>query len=771
MNYTEPFVLRADVLLIPCTDLSDDMRRKITFEEGDFTLSRRHGRALAQVIDRDTAALLELFRQPRTIVDAILENGRALGKDPEALFEEILPHLGTFVENRVLVPVGSEEEKEIRPRFESGTVIAGRRIVRCASLIEDSEIYQLRDENGVAALKIAREDTPDLREVFENEAAFLRHLDGSGLAPRLLDAGVHEQRQYLVMEWVPGVDSVVAAANRRHDRTALIELCASIASAYAALHERGVLHADVHPRNVLYDTQATLLDFGYSRFIDRPHGGRAGVTFFFEPEYVAVEKDGGSIPPSAAGEQYAVAALLYLLITGQYYVDFGYEREQMSRQAMTQPPLPFAERNVPPWPEVERILFRALEKDPARRFPSMAEMAAQLAEVRDATAREALTRPLNAEAHAFLERTLKSLARGGETYAARYPVPPKASINYGAAGAAVGLLRIAEVRGDPALLSLAAVWHSRAAALIGADGAYHNPDYDLTPEVLGNITPYHTEAGIHAAAAMIAAARGDAYAQVPAIRAFLRASDQPCEEVDITLGRLGSVLAATLLLELSEGLPEAAAALRRFGRETVREIWNELDARPAIAESPDASLGMAHGWTGYLYGTMRWCATSGDSLPPRLAERLHQLAALKTMKGRGAFWRTRVGEDERSIMPGWCNGSAGQVFTFTLAHRLLGDAKWLELAELAAWNNWDEPCYAASLCCGSAGRAYALLNFYKHTGDPAWLGRARELANHAASTAKATSQATNALWKGELGVAVLIADLASPETARMPFFE
>jgi len=122
-------------------------------------------------------------------------------------------------------------------------------------------------------------------------------------------------------------------------------------------------------------------------------------------------------------------------------------------------------------------------------------------------------------------------------------------------------------------------------------------------------------------------------------------------------------------------------------------------------------------------------------------------------------------------MPGWCNGSPGPLFVFTLAHRLLGDARWLELAELCAWSTWEEPCSTATLCCGSAGRAYALLHLYKHTGERTWLSRARQLANHAASTAAATSQRANSLWKGELGVAVLIADLASPENARMPFFE
>jgi serine/threonine-protein kinase len=185
----------------------------------------------------------------------------------------------------------------------------------------------------------------------------------------------------------------------------------------------------------------------------------------------------------------------------------------------------------------------------------------------------------------------------------------------------------------------------------------------------------------------------------------------------------------------------------------------------------DSYLGMAHGWAGYFYAAMRWNVASGDLLPVRLGERLEEYVALRTLKGRGAYWRVTAEGPEHSMMPGWCNGSAGQVFLFALAHRLLGDERWLHLAESCAWNTWDEPRGLADLCCGTAGRAYALLNLYKHTGATEWLGRARQLANHAASVATATAASANALWKGELGVAVLIADLASPENARMPFFE
>jgi predicted Ser/Thr protein kinase len=775
VNITEAFVLKKDIALIPCAELSDDVRGRISFEEGDFTLSHRYGRTLAQVIDGETAALLALFREPRTIVDAVIESSRALGKDPEARLDELLPHLGKFLRSRVLVPVGAEEEQEIRPRYENGAVVGERgewKIVRCASLIEDSEVYQLRNGDDVAALKIARVTTPAMQALFDNETAVLRHLDGSGIAPRVIDAGLLDERPYLIIDWIAGVDAGVAAAQRRHDRAALIELCASIAAAYAALHARGVLHGDVHPRNVFAGQQVTLLDFGYGHFAgESPRVGRAGLYAFYEPEYLTARKQGVVLPSSAGGEQYALAALLYFLIAGDHYLDFRYERDEMTEQVESVAPLPFAQRGVPPWPAVEQILFRALEKDPARRHGSIAEMAALLAAARDTAVRESLATPVSAEANALLETTLQSFARGGAMFASRYTVAPTASINYGSAGAAVGLLRIAETRGDPALLALADVWRSRAVALLGSEDAYYNAGMELPRSVLGDVTPYHTAAGIHAAAAMVAAAMGDTYSEARALRAFLEASNQPCAELDLTLGRSGSLLAASMLLAIGDELPETAA-LRTFGAETLRAIWTELDARPPIEESPPrTALGIAHGWTGYLYAALRWCAASGDPLPPRLVERLHQLAALRTPKGRGIYWRTAVDRPAESIMPGWCNGSAGQVFLFTLAHRLLGDPQWLELAELSAWNNWDEPRGVATLCCGTAGRAYALLNLYKHTGATEWLSRARHLANHAAAVAAQTAQRTNALWKGELGVAVLIADLASPENARMPFFE
>lgn len=754
MNVTEPFVLKRDIVLTPCAELREDVRTKLDFEEGDYTLSVRRSRAAVRVIDAGTAALLTLFREPRTIPDAIVEAGRALDQSPAAWFDELLPYLDMLVGTGVLVPADAADEQEVRPHYDNDAAIAGWTVVRCASLVEDTEIYEVRRGSETAALKIARSATRAMQSLFENEIAVLRHLDGS-LAPRLIEEGICDERPYAVMEWIAGMEAGIAAAQRRHDRASLIELCASIASAYAELHTRGVLHGDVHARNVIAGAdRVALIDFGYGLIGDERRTGRANVIYFQEPEFVA------SRPPTPAGEQYSLAALLYFLITGSHYLEFRYDAETIARQIATDPPLAFAQRGVPPWPELERILFRALDKDPSRRFASVADMAALLANARHAAVRASLEMPLSKEAHAFLEATLQEFARGGRVFAEGMR---NGSVYIGCAGVAAGLLRVAESRGDAALLALAEVWRSRASARIGREDAFLDVERGLTTDVIGDVTPYYTESGIHAVQAIIAAAMGDLPSPRRAIASFVAASRKPCAALDVTLGRSGSLLAASMLLPIGD-----EPGLRAFGAETMNAIWSELDAAPPIAESPEETFfGIAHGWAGYIYAALRWCAVSGDALPSRLAERLYELAAFRMHSGRGVYWPVKAGQP--GIMSGWCNGTAGYVFLFTLAHERFGDELWLQLAEQSAWCTWDEPTSRTHLCCGSAGRAYALLNLYKHTGGREWLGRARQLANHAA--AGTDGAFANSLWRGDLGIAALIADLGSPEHGRMPFFE
>src|ERR1051325_7104967 len=113
MDAGDALKLRAETVIVPCLDL------------GDVSLRPLHGRVNSLVIAGNPAALLGLFREPRTIVDAVLESSRALGKEPRAWLDEQMPILDRFVHSRVLIPAGSDDDGAVRPRYDSGAAVAG----------------------------------------------------------------------------------------------------------------------------------------------------------------------------------------------------------------------------------------------------------------------------------------------------------------------------------------------------------------------------------------------------------------------------------------------------------------------------------------------------------------------------------------------------------------------------------------------------------------------------------------------------------------------
>src|SRR4029077_17229517 len=115
------------------------------------------------------------------------------------------------------------------------------------------------------------------------------------------------------MEWLSGVDAGTAAAELRRsgDRRGLLDLCRAVAGAYARLHERGVVHGDVHPRNVLVSPtgDVRLVDFGLAHWAGAPPSlprpSRGGIAFFYEPEYARAVLAGRRAPrASRTGEQF-----------------------------------------------------------------------------------------------------------------------------------------------------------------------------------------------------------------------------------------------------------------------------------------------------------------------------------------------------------------------------------------------------------------------------------------------------------------------------------
>jgi hypothetical protein len=126
---------------------------------------------------------------------------------------------------------------------------------------------------------------------------------------------------------------------------------------------------------------------------------------------------------------------------------------------------------------------------------------------------------------------------------------------------------------------------------------------------------------------------------------------------------------------------------------------------------------------------------------------------------------------DTALAASWCNGAAGFVHLWSLAERRLGDESFARRAQMAGWSAYEGAAGPSDLCCGFAGRAYALLGLYKHTGDAVWLARARAIAHVAVTGVRSRSLRPDSLYKGEIGLALLVVDLERPQHACMPLFE
>ena len=767
---------------------SEELRAQFDHQPGDHALTRPRSRAPSTIVDSNTARLLGTFRTPMRIVDAVIAFAAAERVDPREALERSYPILKDLLGSGVLVPADSDLAAPIGPSLEDGATIAGFEIVRVAHVMIDTELYlAMGPDRGFAAIKVARPGAEDrMRPLFRREAAILGALGGR-ITPRLLADGDDDGCPFIAMSWHPGVSADVAAAEWREadaegGRRGQLDLCRSIVAAYAALHASHVLHGDVHPSNVVVsaDGVVTLIDFGLASPEGDAMAPRGGVDFFMDPETAFAQLEHRPPdPPTAAGEQYSVAALVTYLLTGAHTHDFSLEPEAMGRQLLDDPPVPFARRGVRGLEHVESVLARALSKRPDDRFEDMDAMLAAWDAAVDAGRDRSTAVPRvangSSEAARLLDDTLVRLSIGGPLLEADL-VPPTASVNLGAAGIAYGLLRIAMARDDEALLALADVWSTRALAAIGTEEAFVNREIEITPEVFGTGGVHHSAAGVYATAAMIAIARGDEIERPMDVAGVVAAAADQGDQRDVSFGTAGVLLSAATLLEALPSHAPERDAVRELGDRLADQAWDELSA-PGPIGSPDQRarvrhLGGAHGWGGMLYAQLRWTEATGRGVRDGLGERLRELGELALPFRRGLVWPREVGApDDGALSSSWCNGAAGMVALWTSAAAVLPQDGFDRLAEGAAWTAFDGPSAPGDLCCGLGGRAYALLTAYRATGDDDWLARAWRLGNRAAIAARAESLRRDSLYKGEIGVAVLAADLSRPSESAMPFYD
>lgn len=262
-----------------------------------------------------------------------------------------------------------------------GMTLGSCTITRPLGLGGMARVYLGRQEHldRVVAIKVLPSQyalDPGFVERFQTEAramASLRH-------PHIVtvhDAGEHLGRLYIVMEYLAGG----ALSDRMTQPLSDLEIARvidQVASALSYAHERGIIHCDVKPANVLLDTdgRAVLSDFGVARMMASMRGASGRGLAVGTPAYMSPEQCAGS-PLDQRSDIYALGVVLYALLVG--HPPFrGESFEQFAHAHLYEPAPPPAQLNPHISPAVQAVVLKALAKDPADRFQRASELGSAL---------------------------------------------------------------------------------------------------------------------------------------------------------------------------------------------------------------------------------------------------------------------------------------------------------------------------------------------------------------------------------------------------------
>jgi tetratricopeptide (TPR) repeat protein len=213
-----------------------------------------------------------------------------------------------------------------------------------------------------------------LRQRFKREALTAARLSSHPHVVTIFDVGEWEGRPFIVMEYLPGGTLADRAREGSVNRSTALLWLAQAAEALDAAHELGVVHRDVKPANLLFDTRGELAvgDFGIARAADDTMGMTAAGTVLGTAGYLAPEQALGQ-PATPASDRYALGVVAYELLTGGR----PFERSSTTAEAAAhihEPVPPASQRGVGLSTAVDSVFDRALAKDPSNRFGSAAEL-------------------------------------------------------------------------------------------------------------------------------------------------------------------------------------------------------------------------------------------------------------------------------------------------------------------------------------------------------------------------------------------------------------
>lgn len=320
---------------------------------------------------RDLTALLRHDEQPLEFVRQI-ESGNAAAGVANELIESLAE--GSFGDAAAIDRLGQFKIERLIAEGGMGSVYLA---------------MQQRPQRLVA-LKVMRRGfaTPSARRRFEFETEVLARLRHPSVA-QIYEVGVHEEggreTPYFAMEYIASAQSVTKFADARGlDARARAALIARVCEAVHHGHQRGVIHRDLKPDNILVDEEGRVkvIDFGVARAVDREAeataqtqaGQLVGTISYMSPEQLSDASDEIDV----RSDVYSLGVVLYELVVGRLPYPVGAALGDVVtaiRAGTIAPPRSIVRRLNR---DLELIVLKALEREPARRYASAAELGADI---------------------------------------------------------------------------------------------------------------------------------------------------------------------------------------------------------------------------------------------------------------------------------------------------------------------------------------------------------------------------------------------------------
>jgi serine/threonine protein kinase/Tfp pilus assembly protein PilF len=273
--------------------------------------------------------------------------------------------------------------------------IAHYRILRKLGSGGMGEVYLAEDErlSRQVALKViapARSEDDTVRRRFLREARAVATLSHPGIA-HIYDTGTEEETDFIAMEFIEGETLAKRISGERMTIDEILDTAVQLADAIAEAHEHGIIHRDIKPSNVMLTPRGRvkILDFGIARIdpatasvssedTDSASATRLGMiigtTNYMSPEQALGE------PADRRSDVFSIGVLLYELITCRLPFAGKTAADTLHRITSMEPE-PLARFNYDLPIELERIVRKCLEKEPAHRYRSARELQTDLAAV------------------------------------------------------------------------------------------------------------------------------------------------------------------------------------------------------------------------------------------------------------------------------------------------------------------------------------------------------------------------------------------------------